>query len=146
MFIITVYPPDQRTVSTRIAGGEEAPDGHAPYQCSLQVNKKHNCGCAIISAEWVLTAAHCIDQNSPPNNLEILVGTNDLGNGGTRYKIENIILHEDHNDPKFSNDIALIRVKGSIQFNDKVQPIEYSSEEVPDGTEVELTGWGDLIV
>lgn len=43
----------------RIVGGTEAEDGLAPYQCSIQVNGRHMCGCAIISKKWVITAAHC---------------------------------------------------------------------------------------
>lgn len=33
----------------RIFGGEIADEAVAPYQCSLQVDEKHACGCAIIS-------------------------------------------------------------------------------------------------
>lgn len=45
-----------------IMGGEEAEDGYAPYQCSIQFakNKTHQCGCSIISSNWILTAAQCV--------------------------------------------------------------------------------------
>lgn len=33
-----------------------------------------------------------------------------------------------------------------IEFNDRVQPIQYTSEEVPDGEEVEFLGWGKIRV
>lgn len=44
----------------KIASGQVAPDNFAPYQCSMLRNSIHFCGCAIISAHFVLTAAHCI--------------------------------------------------------------------------------------
>lgn len=66
--------------------------------------------------------------------------------GEMYYRAEEIYLHEDHNDPMYANDIALIRVKESIKFNERVHPIEPSSEEVLDGAEVVLTGWGNLSV
>lgn len=75
--------------------------------------------------------------------MEIYVGSNDLLlKDGTYCKASQIIAHKQYNQPNFANDIAVIRVRGSIIFTDKVQPIEYSSEKVPDGAVVQLTGWG----
>lgn len=110
-----------------------------------QVRKRHNCGCSVISNKWILTAAHCVENRSPLS-LGVLVGTNDLKNGGTYYEVDKYYAHEDYNNPDFAYDIAVIRVEGTIEFNDRVQPIEPSSEEVPDGAEVLLTGWGRLSV
>ncbi|XP_055321233.1 transmembrane protease serine 9-like [Sitodiplosis mosellana] len=138
-----LFPPQPS--STRIVGGVDAEDGAAPFQCSLQSNKRHSCGCAIISEEWIVTAAHCVAGRTP-TNLEIYVGSNDLKSGGTYYKADKIIAHKQYNKPNFANDIAVIRVQGSITFSDRIQAIEYSSEEVPDGAVLQLTGWGSLQV
>lgn len=40
----------------RIGGGKDAPIGSALYA----IVRSHLCGCAILSDEWALTAAHCI--------------------------------------------------------------------------------------
>lgn len=53
---ILVYPP----YSERIVGGTDAEPGDAPYQVSLQVRGRHNCGGSILNANWILTAAHCV--------------------------------------------------------------------------------------
>lgn len=53
----SVYPPQM----TRIVGGENAREGQAPYQCSIQLYQQHFCGCALISSEWILTASHCVN-------------------------------------------------------------------------------------
>lgn len=116
-------------------GGKDAPDGVAPFQSSLQFEKKHFCGCSIISNKWVLTAY-----------IEMLVGTNDLRNGSERYTAERFALHESYDKPRYAYDIALIEVKGTIILNDRVQPIKLSSEEVSEDADLQLTGWGVLAV
>lgn len=49
----------QQIAASRIIGGEIAEDGVAPFQCSLQVDKEHHCGCSVISHKFIVTAAHC---------------------------------------------------------------------------------------
>lgn len=58
-----------------MVGGQDAEEGQAPFQCSMQVNKQHYCGCAIISSKFLLTAAHCYKtyykfQIIPQKNLQ----------------------------------------------------------------------------
>lgn len=79
-----------------------------------------------------------------PEDIEILVGTNDLKKGGAYYKLERYIKHPKYNRPNFANDIALMRINGSITLNTKVQSIEFSSDEVPENSTLQLTGWGRL--
>lgn len=88
-----------------------------------------------------------IDENNrKPENLQILVGTNDLKAGGTRYKVSKLIAHEEYNHPHFANDIGLILIDGTIEFNEKVQPIKYTNNFVQGGAKLRVTGWGRLKV
>uniref|UniRef100_A0A1B0EZ70 Uncharacterized protein n=1 Tax=Phlebotomus papatasi TaxID=29031 RepID=A0A1B0EZ70_PHLPP len=52
---------DDLKPQTRIVGGQETNIEKFPYQISLEYNKKHTCGGAIISRNYVITAAHCIE-------------------------------------------------------------------------------------
>lgn len=45
----------------RIVGGEPTTIEKHPYQLSLQYYGSHICGASIISADWALTAAHCVE-------------------------------------------------------------------------------------
>ena len=42
-----------------IVGGEPAEEGRWPFMVSVEWYGEHICGGSLISAEWVLSAAHC---------------------------------------------------------------------------------------
>lgn len=76
----------------------------------------------------------------PTDLMEVLVGTNDLRSNGMRYKVKNYILHQNYSALYKQNDIAVAKIEGKFEFNDRVQPIEFSPEEVPDESVVQFTG------
>lgn len=78
---------------------------------------------------------------------EILVGTNDLESGGTRYKPRRFIENKKYGgSEKPSYDIGLIHIGGTIEFDEKVQPINYTTNFVQAGQRLQVTGWGKLSV
>uniref|UniRef100_A0A8C0U5T1 Coagulation factor Xa n=1 Tax=Cyanistes caeruleus TaxID=156563 RepID=A0A8C0U5T1_CYACU len=63
-------PPDNRTssktpyVDTRIVGGDECPPGQCPWQAVLiDEEGEEFCGGTVLSENFILTAAHCINQS-----------------------------------------------------------------------------------
>lgn len=60
-------------VLTKIIDGMETGINQYPWVVSMQLQGNHFCGASLISDQWVLTAAHCVDINSIPNFLDRLV-------------------------------------------------------------------------
>ena len=67
MFLcVVVLLPDcgvsgREPTRSRIVGGDIAVSGAWPWQVSLHSNYQHQCGGSIISPEWIITAAHCVE-------------------------------------------------------------------------------------
>jgi len=116
--------------SSRIVGGRTAAPGEFPWQVSLQPWKGiHSCGGTIWDEEWIITAAHCFPDisNSPDispfNQWTVRVGMWNITSTTEKtqdIKIDQIFNHPGFNpeSPESGNDIALIKLKGKISFND----------------------------
>lgn len=89
------------------------------------------CSGSLISSKTVITGAVCvsIDRNTliPKRKVKLLFGSVDLkrlsGTEALRI-VDNIISHLDYqNHPMINNDIALIIIKGALQFSDTISPV-----------------------
>lgn len=127
----------------RIVGGEEAEVGFAPYQVSIQsIFGSHLCGGVIIDEQWILTAAHCVE-DYPLDVLRVIAGTNNWHQPGVVREMVTAIPHCMNDRPIFyHNDIAVARLKEPLIFDNLTNKIELSHEVLKKGDIVTLTGWG----
>ncbi|XP_075271152.1 serine protease 55 [Opisthocomus hoazin] len=106
----------------RITAGRYAKAGEFPWHVSIQTNGKHICGGTMISAFWILTAAHCFAEKVPPD-LTVVVGGTDLSLPLEEHKPDSLILHQGFDRMSMQNDIALILLSSPIEFSNEKIPI-----------------------
>ncbi|KAK5640465.1 hypothetical protein RI129_011276 [Pyrocoelia pectoralis] len=78
------------------------------------------------------------------NHVTVKVGTNLVYEGGDVYQVAEFRVHPNYTVQYTKNDIAIVKLKSPIIFNEKVQPISLETEYVDGDVECVLTGWGDL--
>ncbi|XP_032401257.1 ST14 transmembrane serine protease matriptase a [Xiphophorus hellerii] len=139
--------------STRIVGGQDAALGEFPWQVSLHYHTYgHVCGASIISKIWLVTAAHCVQNEGnlrfgEPAKWEIYLGLHDqqkIDKFVVKRKLKQIIPHPNYNPNTFDNDIALMELDTPIEYSDYIQPIclPTADYKIPAGQNVWITGWG----
>ena len=147
---------DTKLGNERIVGGEKTTIALNPWQVALVWAQSTNnvkaqfCGGSIISPEWVVTAAHCIDQRKGPEVIEILSGTDSLASGGVRSKVSFYRVHEsyrsegqgDEKRPEY--DIALIKIDPNSNklAGTAIAGIAAAEEGALSTARVSVTGWG----
>ncbi|XP_072484219.1 urokinase-type plasminogen activator [Notamacropus eugenii] len=141
----------------KIVGGSRTPIESQPWFAAIYSSHaggstSFNCGGALISACWVISAAHCFPELKKERYFLYLGQSkrNSETLGEIRFEIEKLILHENFStgDIAFHNDIALLKIRSKTgkcaQPSRTVQTIclPPAYGDVPIGRECEVTGFG----
>ncbi|KAH0626595.1 hypothetical protein JD844_001673 [Phrynosoma platyrhinos] len=137
------------TALNRNVGGEDSVEGEWPWQASVRKMDKHICGGALITHEWVVTAAHCFRPDDDPFWYTVMLGANTLENSRPHKQsigVINIIRNPRYAGEATSGDIALVRLAHPVRFTDYIIPIcvPTANVEFPQGMKCWVTGWGDI--
>uniref|UniRef100_A0A1B6MQ38 Peptidase S1 domain-containing protein n=1 Tax=Graphocephala atropunctata TaxID=36148 RepID=A0A1B6MQ38_9HEMI len=126
----------------RIIGGDETTIKDYPYQLSLEGGKRHICGGSILTRDWALTAAHCVN-NEPEKWMSFRAGSTKRGEGGTVHPVKHYITHEKYSGRKtLDYDIAVVSVKVPFNFKTGIMPVILPIT-VPRADEyLRVAGWG----
>ncbi|PXY21191.1 S1 family peptidase [Prauserella muralis] len=128
--------PIASAVQPSIVGGVPA-DQPYPFAVSLQQNSgEHFCGGALVAAEWVVTAAHCV-QGREPAEFSARIGSLDRTQGGEVIEPAQVLPHPDYDPDGAGGDVALVRLASPAQ----AEPIALATgAEV--GVPTRILGWG----
>lgn len=131
----------------RIFGGDPAQPGQDPWQVALvlaaETQNAAFCGGSLIASNVVLTAAHCVDNETLPADVDVVAGTVELTSGGQRLHVTRFAIHPDYNPANFDNDLALLFLAGSTSAG-RIAPATAAVEQsagLP-GQRARVTGWG----
>nr|DAA64573.1 TPA_exp: trypsin 2A [Locusta migratoria] len=136
-------PKPRPRLDGRIVGGQAVDISEYPWQLSMQEFGSHLCGASIISSEWALTAAHCLE-GSYINYVTLRAGSSTRGSGGTVYDVELAYYHGYYDSYTTDYDIGVMQISGSFSFDTNVQAVTLATSEPSAGTSVTITGWGAL--
>lgn len=141
-------------IDPKIVGGRLAKQGDDPWQVALirssaVTDRRPFCGGTLLLANWVVTAAHCVDNRTLSNDLDVLGGVVDVGEGGVRVKVSEIIVHPDYSpQANHHSDIALLRLQQPLNGPDilpiLVLPIALEPNALRSLALARVTGWGTL--
>jgi secreted trypsin-like serine protease len=140
---------DVTTSSSAIIGGSYATAGQFPWMARLFIFEDgytNNCGGALISKDWVVTAAHCVDGSATASGTYMFLGEHDTTTWDG-YE-QPAFVSEIHINPSYDptmvvphHDIALLKLVNSAILNSRVATIKPASGGDTFGTGT-VSGWG----
>ncbi|WP_272646254.1 trypsin-like serine protease [Paucibacter sp. XJ19-41] len=135
-------------ISPQIVGGTVTTPYSRPYQVALLMNGRQGCGGTLISPNWVLTAAHCLDGASTAS-LTVQVGAHSISRrDGQNIRVSQIISHENWRGAQGIRsgwDIAVLRLASPAPAS--ITPAKLPTPAIEAqlagvGRYVTVSGWG----
>ncbi|XP_022083316.1 uncharacterized protein LOC110975282, partial [Acanthaster planci] len=127
---------------SRIIGGAQSHIANWPWIGSYQYRSGfHACAATLINPSWAVTAAHCGAQHQLVFGSSLL----NIPNGYSHvHRIARVFFHPGYDNPRYHNDIALVKLASPVPYTDTIQPacLETDEDEVDKYDTCHVVGWG----
>lgn len=133
----------------RIVGGADAsPTAYPSIVALISKDSKSNykgqfCGGSLIAPDWILTASHCVI-NETPGSFDAVADVYDLKrDAGQRVAVKRVITHPRYNDNSLDFDIALVQLKKPVN---NIAPVALNANRADtlEGVMSTVVGWGNM--
>jgi secreted trypsin-like serine protease len=105
-------------ILTKIIGGEPVNIPHVwGWIASLRRDGIHSCGASLLSAWYVITAAHCVHDITSLSRLSLNFGITNYTTIGQLRNVTKINIHPSFDIRLLINDLALLRLHKPIDLN-----------------------------
>ena len=153
LVLLIVLPGKASASVNAIVNGEAAPQGEQPWMVGIaqaQISDGYAaqfCGGTLISAEWVLTAAHCTYDEAgvafPATDLDVLVGRYRLSSAqGERIGVDQIVRNPAFEATTYRNDIALLHLSRPAKATPVHLALSMRSDLERPAVKAMVAGWG----
>ncbi|XP_010330763.1 neutrophil elastase [Saimiri boliviensis] len=132
-------------LASEIVGGRAARPHAWPFMVSLQRLGGHFCGATLIAPNFVMSAAHCVNDVNF-RSVQVVLGAHNLQRRERTRQIFSVQrVFENGFDPtRLLNDIVLLQLNGSATINANVQVARLPAQDQgpEDGARCLAMGWG----
>ncbi|KAH9510064.1 hypothetical protein Btru_043410 [Bulinus truncatus] len=127
-----------------ILNGTDAPEKSWPWQVLLDFPRRY-CGGALIDAQWILTAAHCVDDKDEYCTVYFGSRYRDFRDQVQSRSPTLVVLHDEFDNSTLANDIALLKLDSPVDFTEKVRPacLPVYGQEFSLNDRCYITGYGE---
>ncbi|CAG2056563.1 unnamed protein product [Timema podura] len=115
-------PRSPGELNPRITNGTAAKLGQFPWQVAIIIDSSELCGGSLISDQWILTAAHCLNTGT---NFEVVLGSLIYYDYLSSVVTSTKIVHPEYNGTTHQYDLGLLKLPQAVAFTASLEASEY---------------------